>query len=321
MEIFTVLSADQRTSLHGVCWQPTQHPPVGVVQIIHGMAEYIERYQEFAEYLTRLGYVVIGHDHLGHGASVSQHAPQYGYFAAENSAQVLLKDIDQIKQWGKTHFPALPYFMFGHSMGSFALRTYLQTHSADVTGAILTGTGDKPLILDMLFPFVQLFNQMMPQKTNAWVNAVMFQQFRKKFPENSKYNWVSKNPENISAHETDPKMNFVFTNNGFYTLAQLIKQANHKNGLVALRKDFPILLVSGEEDPVGNYGKGTKKVQESLLAAGFKKVDLFLFPALRHEILFETEKQEIFCIISEWLAFYTRAQTAIAMSVQTSQKT
>lgn len=318
MEMATLTSSDKQTGLHVVCWKPNGQPKA-IVQIIHGMAEYIERYQEFAEYLTQQGYLVVGHDHLGHGQSVNPNDPQYGYFG-EESISLVLADIRKVEDWVKISYPSLPYFMLGHSMGSFALRNLLQEDSQNLTGAILMGTGNKPKGLSLALPLVKWLAKNHGHKQNPIIDRLAFGSFSKSFSEPSPFNWLSKNPENVAAYEKDARAGFIFTNNGFKTLFQLIEGANKKGWADQLPKKFPMLIVSGAQDPVGGFGKGIEEVRRDCVASGLTEIEVMLFPELRHEILLETEKADVYQVIERWLSQHLAAPTLKDSSINTPEK-
>ena len=142
-EDFHFLSKDAKTKMHGVRWLPDDGAVNGVIQLVHGMQEYIGRYEELAEFLTGHGFLVVGHDHLGHGQSVRD-KNHLGYFCKPRPSEVLVEDMHQVTAMTRRSYPGLPYFIFGHSMGSYLLRKYLTVYSADVDGAILCGTGSVP---------------------------------------------------------------------------------------------------------------------------------------------------------------------------------
>ncbi|WP_207695404.1 hypothetical protein DOK67_0001748 [Enterococcus sp. DIV0212c] len=296
----TFLSSDQKTMSHFICWEPEQEA-IGVVQIIHGMAEYIERYHDFAEYLNGLGYVVVGHDHLGHGESVAKDATKHGYFGKGDPVSFVLKDIHQIKEWITEHYPKLPHFMLGHSMGSFALRNYLQFYKPEISGAIFMGTGKKATLLPVALSLTNTLNLTAPEKTNERLDQLAFGDFSKQFPEAGRFNWLSKSQDNVRRYENDPLTGFTFTNNGFYTLFRLVDGANRTGWAEKIDQNLSILVISGEQDPVGDFGKGPRKVAKDLDKAGIKDVSLVLFAELRHEILLEDEKNEVYKAISNWL--------------------
>lgn len=296
----TFLSSDQKTTGHFICWEP-KRKAIGTIQIIHGMAEYIERYHEFATFLNDLGFIVVGHDHLGHGESVSEFEPKHGYFGKNDPIALILKDIDQIKEWIETNYSELPHFMLGHSMGSFALRNYLQLYKADSSGAIFMGTGQKAAMLPLALSLTKGLNRIAPEKQNKWLDQMAFGNFSKRFPETSSFNWLSKNQENVKRYEEDSLTGFTFTNNGFYTLFRLVDGANQSGWANNIEQDLPILVISGEQDPVGDFGKGPRRIAKELNEAGIQDVSLALFTDLRHEILLEDEKLEVYKVITSWL--------------------
>lgn len=295
----TFLSADKKTKSHLICWMP-EVKPIATIQIIHGMAEYIARYDEFAKYLTTLGYVVIGHDHLGHGESITANQ-RHGYFGQGDSVCLVLEDIHQVCQWIEERYSELPHFILGHSMGSFALRNYLQSYQPDISGAILMGTGKQATLMPFALSLTAKLNKMKPKRKNKWVDHFAFGSFNKLFPEPSSFNWLSKNQENVTQYENDPLTGFTFTNNGFYTLFRLVNQANQVGWADNIQKKLPLLIISGEQDPVGDFGKGPRRVAKQLAESGVKDVSLVLFSTLRHEILLETEKNEVYQAISQWI--------------------
>ncbi|WP_430598133.1 alpha/beta fold hydrolase [Enterococcus sp. AZ177] len=296
----TFLSSDQKTMSHFICWEPTCEA-IGTVQIIHGMAEYIERYHDFAKYLNDVGFVVVGHDHLGHGESVLHDQPKHGYFGKGEPVTFVLDDIHQVEEWIGENFPNLPHFMLGHSMGSFALRNYLQLYRSEISGAIFMGTGKNAAMLSLALSLTKGLNLTAPEKQNKWLDHMAFGSFSKQFPEESRFNWLSRNQENVKEYENDPLTGFTFTNNGFYTLFRLVDGANREGWAQNIDQDLPILVISGEQDPVGDFGKGARKVAKELDEAGIKDVSLVLFAELRHEILLENEKTEVYKAIGAWL--------------------
>ncbi|PZL75559.1 alpha/beta hydrolase [Enterococcus plantarum] len=296
----TFLSSDQKTMSHFICWEPTCEA-IGTVQIIHGMAEYIERYHDFARYSNDLGFVVVGHDHLGHGESVLHDQPKHGYFGKGEPVTFVLDDIHQVEEWIGENFPNLPHFMLGHSMGSFALRNYLQLYRSEISGAIFMGTGKNAAMLSLALSLTKGLNLTAPEKQNKWLDHMAFGSFSKQFPEESRFNWLSQNQENVKEYENDSLTGFTFTNNGFYTLFRLVDGANREGWAQNIDQDLPILVISGEQDPVGDFGKGPRKVAKELDEAGIKDVSLVLFAELRHEILLENEKTEVYKAIGAWL--------------------
>ncbi|QIL46539.1 alpha/beta hydrolase [Vagococcus coleopterorum] len=299
----TFLSSNQAEQINEVLWIPeSTSQPKAILQIVHGMAEYIERYQEFAEHLNQYNILVVGHDHLGHGQSVDPTNPKYGYFNQTNSVSHLIEDVYQVTKRTKAAYPNTPYFIMGHSMGSFITRNYLKKYSKQVDGAIIMGTGGKEIGATLIRPLTTVLNKFAPEKINNAIDKMAFGPFGQKFPEHPKpMCWLSLNQTNVDNYLADPLLGKVFTNNGFHTLFQLSSQANKKNWFKTIRKDLPILIISGEDDPVGQYGKGPTTIAADLTNNKFKSVNLLLYPTLRHEILNEENSHMIMRDITNWL--------------------
>lgn len=302
-KIFSFLSNDGKTTIHGTAWLPDyQQPPRAVLQIIHGMAEFAERYEPFALFLNEKNIAVVGHDHLGHGYSVNPEKPVYGYFAEKDGEEILVADSWQVTKKIKDQAPNLPCFVLGHSMGSFILRNYLKSHSDDIDGAIIMGSGSFVKGMKGALTLLASLDRIKPQKTNYLIDRLAFGHYTKYFPENnSSYDWLSKNEQNVKDFIEHPLMGFTFTNNGFYTLLKLAVGACQPGWYQTIRKNLPLYIISGELDPVGELGKGPRKIAKELEAAGFTDVTLQLYAQLRHEILNELEKTIVFADIYKWL--------------------
>lgn len=297
---FSFLSHNDTTNLHGVAWIPEKSPR-GVLQIVHGMAEYIERYEPLADYLNQMGWVVVGHDHLGHGDSVTD-SKDYGFFAKKNSHKIVVEDTFQLTALTKEKYPQLPYFILGHSMGSFVVRNYLNTYSGELTGAILMGTGSYKKELKVVVPLLKQLNKIAPRKVNPTMDRLIFGNYSKAFPEkHSTFNWLSKNQANVINYMNDPKSGFVFTNNGFYTLLKLMDCGTKEHWTENISEDLAILIISGERDPVGDFGKGPRKTAVQLQQHGIHDLTLHLYHDLRHEIIHEEEQELIMSDIAEWM--------------------
>ena len=300
---FVIESTDESTDLNGVIWHSDETKnPKAILQIVHGMAEYIERYDELANFLNENNILVVGHDHLGHGDSLDLENPLYGYFSKGESATVLVEDTYQITNYIKKRYPTIPLFILGHSMGSFVVRNYLKTYSGKVDGAILMGTGGKKEEVTVAKRLLKGLNTISPKTVNPALHHLYFNSYNKKIKHATSANaWLSKNEANIKAYEEDEKCGFIFTNNGFYTLINLVDGATKKNWFKTIRPDLPVLLVSGEKDPVGNYGKIPRKIAVELTDNYFSNVTLRLYHDLRHEILNEEEKEDVMNDIYDWM--------------------
>ena len=296
-EEFYFGSRDGEHKLHAVKWHPETETPICILQIIHGMSEHIGRYEDFARYLAGKGILVVGDDHLGHGLSVKDGEIR-GYFCKEDAATVLVRDEHRLKKMMQEQYPGIPYIILGHSMGSFILRNYLTRYGNGIDGAVIMGTGMQPRHA-VRFGWLQasFLSAVLGDKyVCKGMDKALFGVYNLKFqsgPGDSGH-WVSVNPENVKAFQSDPLCDFVFTANGFQTLMRLILNLYDERKLAQMPKDLPILFVSGQQDPVGDFGKGVEKVFHSFESLGMEHVQLKLYPGDRHEILNEADRQEVY---------------------------
>lgn len=299
---FSFLSADKGTKIHAVKWEPDTGKLEGILQIAHGMVEYIERYEAFAEYMTKKGFLVVGHDHLGHGASVV--SPEYwGYFAPKNGSDVLVEDMNTLRTMTQKEYPELPYFMAGHSMGSFLLRKYLSKYGENLQGAILLGTGNKPDKLvkqgKIICRFLAFFRGW--SYRSKLVNNLAFSGNNSRFESEGDNAWLTKDKDIRASYSSQECCNFIFTLNGFYNLFDTIYDMNRPEHINAIPKELPVFLAAGEDDPVGNYGAGVKEVYAAYEKAGIEDVTYKLYPTDRHEILNEIDREKVFEDIYAWI--------------------
>lgn len=301
---FHYSSTDGQTTIHGIEWIPDGDVK-GVLQICHGMVEYIDRYDEFARYMTEQGFYVVGHDHLGHGKSV-QSEEHYGHFPEKNGNKYVIGDIHKLRRHTEDKYPDVPYFMLGHSMGSFLLRQYLTMYADGLAGAVIMGTGYQPY---PVLAFGQLICKMIAgvkdwKFRSEFVNGLSFGAFNKKFEPSetgSSKDWVCSAPEKLDEYIRDPLCSFVFTVGGYYQMFEGMKVLTKKQALERMPKDLPIFFVAGEDDPVGSFGKNVRKVYHQYKTLGMKDVSIHLYEGDRHEILNETDREKVYADISEWI--------------------
>lgn len=300
--VFEFLSADKKTQIHAVKWEPEQGEVQGVLQISHGMIEYVERYDAFAEFLTDKGFVIVGNDHLGHGESVvSQEL--WGYFAPECGSDLVVRDLHQLRVKTEKEYPKVPYFMLGHSMGSFLLRKYLSQYGEGLSGAIIMGTGtqtDKTVRFGKaLCKIIARFHGW--KYRSSFVDKLVFSGNNKRFEQEGTNAWLTKDREIVSAYGKEARCTYKFTLNGFYNLFDTIYYINQPEHIAAILKSLPMFFVSGADDPVGDYGAGVKKAYETYVQAGMEDIDLKLYPNDRHEILNELDKETVYKDIYGWI--------------------
>lgn len=296
-------SRDREHKIHAVRWIPEEERPVCVVQIVHGMAEYIDRYDEFASYLAGKGILVVGDDHLGHGKSVGQGEP-YGYFCREDAPTVLVRDEHRLKKMTQEQYPNIPYIILGHSMGSFITRNYLLRYGSGINGAVIVGTGMQSkltlVFARMLAGIQRIFCG--PRHVSELLNVAAFGSYNKKIqPHKTIFDWLSRNEDNVKRYKEDPLCGFTFTINGFQTLFQLIWNLHDEKKLQEMPKKLPVLFLSGQEDPVGDYGRSVQQVYQSFLRAGMENVQIKLYPEDRHEILNEVDREDVYGDIYRWI--------------------
>ncbi len=287
--------------IHVCKWEP-EGAPIAVVQIIHGIAEYAARYDHFAKYLNRLGYLVVAEDHMGHGGSVGAGQTK-GYFSGGWFSAV--GDTYQLYVQTKAEYPELPYFLLGHSMGSFMARTILQKYpEADVAGCILSGTGWQPTVvlrsgIAMCETMCKLFGAKEP---NPSLQKLLFGPYNKRVEHpRTPYDWLSRSNVAVDAYVSDPMCGFTATSGLFRDMLTGIAYIQQQSNLEAMNKELPVFFVAGGDDPVGDYGKGVAKTAQAFQKAGMQKVDLRIYPLCRHEILNEINKETIYADIAKWL--------------------
>ncbi len=305
---FTFASADGRTQIHAVEWRPETAAVQGILQIFHGMVEFIERYEAFAQFLTEKGFVVVGNDHLGHGASIVT-KDDFGFFEEKHGNQVLLEDVHQLKTRTEAAYPDVPYFILGHSMGSFLLRQYVCLHGEGLDGAIIMGTGSQPLpVLKLGKGLCSLIAYVRGWRHRSrLIDKMAFGSYNKRFePARTRVDWLTKDEKIVDAYLADERCTFLFTVNGYYNLFFSIEQASLEENLRKMPRDLPILFVAGKEDPVGDFGKGVEQVRRKFKKVGMTDVTWIFYENDRHEILNETDKDTVYKNLYAWL--YVRQQ-------------
>lgn len=278
-------------------WAP--ETPKAVLMIAHGMAEHSARYNEFATFLAEQGWVVCMNDHAGHGKS----AIVKGHFADENGWECVVSDLKALLDEVSAQYPGLPLCMMGHSMGSFLTRSYIARYGEALTACIICGTmGENPAL-----GFAKLLAALQikckgPTSPGKLIDKLSTGSYYKRIqnPVN-KFAWLSTTEDNCLAYAADPDCGFPFTAAGYRDLFTGLTEVNGPTWPGRVPKDLPILVVAGDQDPVGDYGKGPAQVAEKLRAAGVKDVTLKLYEGKRHELLNESNKQEVFADLAAFL--------------------
>ncbi|MFP4456883.1 MAG: alpha/beta fold hydrolase [Clostridia bacterium] len=299
---FNIKSADGKTDLHVIRWVPEKDIK-GILQITHGMLEYIDRYDEFASYLCQNNYLVVGQDILGHGDSVTEKSKR-GFFAQKNGNKILLEDMYKVMEETKEDYPDLPYFHLGHSMGSYLLRQFITIHSEDISGAILVGTGFPPkIVLHFGIFLTNLFRKLKGDTYRSkLIDNISIGRFNSHYENpNTNVDWISRDEEIVREYVNDEKIDFIFTVNAYYNMYKSIRFLHDTDHLKKIREDLPIILMSGQEDPIGDFGKAVEATYRILKKIGIENVDIKLYPEARHEIINEINRSEVYEDILNWL--------------------
>ena len=288
--------------IHASVWEP-EGEPKAVVQIVHGIAEYALRYRDFAEFLVDHGFLVVAEDHMGHGKSISDRCPQGcfsgGWFAAVADTYALLKDT-------MNRYPGIPYILFGHSMGSFMVRTILQEYpDSGIAGCVICGTGWMP---EVVLKAGRMISKLVCKKCgetkpNDTLQKLVFGGYNKKICEpRTNYDWLSCDQKQVDAYVADPLCGFDASAGLIRDMLTGILHIQKKENLDKMRKALPVYFIAGDEDPVGDYGKGVLKAADRFRAVGMEAVSCQLFKGCRHEILNEINNKDIYNDILSWMS-------------------
>ena len=288
-------------SIHACRWLPEEEPKA-VFQIVHGIAEFVERYDAFARYLTGRGYAVVAEDHMGHGQSVGQEGIR-GYFHGGWFAAV--EDTMQLMNDTMVAFPGVPYVLFGHSMGSFMARTILCKYpDSGISAAVICGTGWQPAFaLPACIRLVEAICQKNGQtNTSELLQTLIFGSYNKRIEHpRTRFDWLSRDKRVVDAYIAHPLCGFTPTCGLVRDLMKGIHYIEQPENLANMKKDLPVFFVAGQEDPVGSYGKGVLRCGEAFRKAGMTAVSVKLYPLCRHEILNEINREEVWNDVAHWV--------------------
>ena len=294
-EEFFYDSRDGISKVRAMLWIPDGEIKA-IFQIIHGMAEHIERYDDFASYMAENGFLVAANDHIGHGKSCVD-AGKKGYFCKDDSVTVVVRDVHRLKKKIQERFSGKKYIILGHSMGSLMLRNYLFKYGKGIDGAVIMGTASQPsfvtvggkLLIKIMAAFKgweyrsKLADSLVMGKPNAKIEN-----------KRTDFDWLTREDEIVDRYIADQDCGFLFTLNGYYTVVDAVSKLNSKKSINGIPKELPMFVVSGEEDPVGGYGIGVRRAYDQYRAAGMKNISMKLYKGARHEILNETNRDEVY---------------------------
>ena len=304
------LSSEGTKRIHYEIIEPTNgEKPKAAIQIVHGMCEYFGRYAEFSEFMANNGYLVAGDDHLGHGITAVNEEDK-GFFSEYNGWRFLVRDEKRMTDIIKEKYHDTPIILFGHSMGSFIARLYTSWYPESISAALYMGTsGGVPD--GAAGAAVKLLENVTGTKTHLEQSQWMFYHFltRRIDDKNSELDWITRDKDKIEIYNSDPLGNLAFTSGAYRDLVRLLSEVSKREWAYSLPKTLPIMLMSGDEDPIGDFGKGVRRVYERLKKAGMTNLSIRTYIDARHELINETNRQEVFEDILRWTEKVLNADT------------
>ncbi len=264
----------------------------GVFIAVHGMSEHIGRYKELAQMLLSHDIAFFGADNLAHGKTAEE--GKHGIFRDNKQSDYIVEDVKQLLDIAKSHYPLSKVVLFGHSMGSFIVRCFASRYSHKIDGLILCGTAkSNPLapVGNILGNIIKLFKG--GEYRSNLLADLAFKQYNKKYDNpKTQYDWLSRDEDEVQKYIDDPLCGFTFSVDGMRVVTDLLTLANSDNCIKWTRKDLPILIISGDMDPVGDFRKGFERVYIEFKSSKHN-VDMKIYPGARHELLNETNKEEV----------------------------
>ena len=297
----TFPSSDGKNTIHAELFVPSDNNIKGVVQIAHGMMDYIGRYKGMADALCKAGYALAGNDHLGHGDSVAT-PEDYGFFASRGGYNYVIDDVKKMNDLIRKEIPGVPVVLLGHSMGSFISRLYAVKYSDSIDGLIIHGTAGPNPATGAGLLLVKLLRAIKGERYRSkFVCSLADGGYNKGFdPAEGSGAWLTRDPSQVADRVGNPKNDFVFTLAGYEDLFNFLGDCNSSGWFRRFPKNLPTLVISGAEDPVGGFGKGVRYVYENLNKQG-ANVELKLFEGARHELFNETNREDVFTYLIAWL--------------------
>lgn len=290
-------------------WELASQPdeaPKAIVQIIHGMEEHIGRYDDFARFLARRGFVVYGSSHIGHGKS----APSQDAISClpENGAQVMVSDVHTLRMIANAENPeGLPYLMFGHSMGSFVLRSYLARYGRGLAGAVICGTGQQPVAASRFAAWLSrsIGRRKGFDHRSSLIDGLAVGSYSKAIPDaRTKLDWLSTDSNVVDAYIADPACGVMFSVGGYASLTDLTAEVASDACAGSVPDGLPVLFIAGQQDPVGDMGKGVKAAADAMERCSKARVSVIMYEGMRHEILNEPNKMLVYADVAD---FFDRA--------------
>lgn len=299
---FRFPSADGTTTLYGRTWAPEHGAPRAVLQLVHGIAEHIGRYDHFARFMSDHGYLVCAEDHLGHG-NTPENAEDLGYTADKDGWVKMTDNVRALHERIAPQYPGIPYFILGHSMGSFLTRSYLIRYPGTVDACALLGTGQQPeSVLKAGLAACRLEQIRLGRRGRSkLLQSLCFGAYNSQFkPNRTESDWVCSVDEVVDAYIADPFCQVMPTVTLMRDMLTGIRFNQQAENLAKMDKTTPVFFLSGDQDPVGSNGKGVRAAYQSFLDAGCSHVRLKLYPGGRHEMLNEHNWQDVYDELLSW---------------------
>lgn len=291
---FTFPSVSSLADIHACSYKPKGEIKA-VVQVAHGMAEHLERYEGFAKVLCENGIALYINDHLGHGLSVSS-KDELGYFGEKDGWKNFVEDCHELTKIAKAENPGVPVFFFGHSMGSFIARAYSLKYAHEIKGAVYCGTSGPNPASGVGASLATLIAKVKgTHHRSTLIDKIAFGAYNNKTEKRTSFDWLSRDNAEVDKYIADEYCGFLFTAYGYRDLMGLLGFVSSDSWFANLSKELPVLIISGDMDPVGEYGKGVDKVYNALVKNGKENVQKILYPGARHEILNESQCVEKVC--------------------------
>lgn len=298
----TFPSAEGTACVHYYVWRPAQGQPKAVIQLSHGMCEYVQRYDAWARRFCEAGYVFCGNDHLGHGHTAPDEEG-LGYTHPNRGAAYMVEDLHTMTALMKKQFAGVPVVLYGHSMGSFAARAYLTRYGEELAAAIISGTAGAGMPTGLGKLLAHTIARVKGEHHRSKLLAsIAFGSYNKRFAQEQDHaSWLTRDAEVRKRYREDPFSHYLFTTAGYDTLFSLLHEVSKREWAQKVPKTLPVLVLSGEMDPVGGYGKGPRQVYDRLVKAGCGRVALRLYQDGRHEMHNEINRDEVFADLVAYL--------------------
>lgn len=288
MERLTLKSSFDNLEIAVAIVEP-QSQPCGIFQISHGMAEHKERYFPFMEFLAQRGFVVVIHDHRGHGESVKNTPDDLGYMY-KGGWLAMVEDVKMVQDYAVSRYPGLPVTLFGHSMGSMVVRSFAKRYGSRIAKLIVCGCpSENPgtgagIVLASLSGVLHGWHH-----RSSLINNIAFGAYARAFPGESKLAWLSSDKSNVNAYKKDPLCGFCFTASGFVALFKVMRDCYSAKGWQPVDASLPVRFISGANDPCRISDAALQKAAQFMRDRGYADVTVTLLPGLRHEILLEED--------------------------------